>query len=67
MSANNDPVTIPFEDIAVRAYHFWEERGSPIGSAEEDWFRAEEQLRSENTGAVEKAEGPAAETLAAAA
>ena len=59
MSTNNDPVTIPYEDIAGRAHHFWEERGSPIGSPEEDWFRAEEQIRSEKAPAVEKADPPA--------
>lgn len=27
------------------AYQFWEERGRRLGSAEEDWFRAERELR----------------------
>ena len=27
------------------AYQFWEERGRPSGSSEEDWFRAEQQLK----------------------
>ena len=27
------------------AYQFWEERGRPLGSSEEDWFRAEQELR----------------------
>ena len=26
------------------AFQFWQERGSPIGSPELDWFRAEEAL-----------------------
>jgi Protein of unknown function (DUF2934) len=34
------------EAIAALAYHLWVERGRPEGSAEEDWFRAEEILRS---------------------
>jgi Protein of unknown function (DUF2934) len=34
------------EDVAVLAYHLWEQRGCPEGSAEMDWFEAEEQLRS---------------------
>jgi len=29
---------------AILAYHFWQERGCPIGSPEEDWFRAEQSL-----------------------
>jgi hypothetical protein len=47
-----DPMTIPVsytlpeEDIARKAYALWEERGRPFGSAEEDWFRAKEQLNS---------------------
>jgi hypothetical protein len=29
----------------ILAYEFWRARGCPEGSAEEDWFLAEEQLR----------------------
>jgi len=31
-------------DIAALAHRLWEERGCPIGSPEEDWFKAEELL-----------------------
>ena len=31
--------------IAIRAYQRWERRGCPIGSPEEDWVQAEEELR----------------------
>jgi hypothetical protein len=31
------------EDIAKRAYHFWEQRGRPLGSPEVDWSRAERE------------------------
>jgi len=31
--------------IARLAYSYWEARGRPHGSPEEDWFRAEEELR----------------------
>ncbi len=34
------------EDIARLAYTFWQERGCQGGSAEDDWFRAENELRS---------------------
>jgi len=27
------------------SYQFWEERGRPLGSSEQDWFRAERELR----------------------
>ena len=31
--------------VAELAYLYWEARGRPDGSSEEDWFRAEEELR----------------------
>jgi len=49
MSPNADEVTrqtegSPHEAIALRAYRLWESRGCPIGSPEEDWFRAEREI-----------------------
>jgi len=32
-------------EIEELAYQFWEERGRPSGSSEEDWLRAERQLQ----------------------
>jgi hypothetical protein len=32
------------EEIERRAYHWWEARGRPFGSPEEDWFNAEQEL-----------------------
>ena len=34
-----------FDEVAVLAYKYWEERGRPEGSDQEDWFRAESELR----------------------
>jgi len=34
------------EEIAALAYSFWEARGHQGGSPEEDWLRAEEELRA---------------------
>ncbi len=34
-------------DIAARAYDLWQAKGRPEGSAQEDWFRAAEELRSQ--------------------
>lgn len=34
------------EDIGVLAYSYWEARGFQGGSPEEDWLRAEQELRS---------------------
>ncbi len=31
--------------IAELAYGYWEARGRPLGSPEEDWFRAEDDFR----------------------
>ncbi len=33
------------EEIATLAYSYWEARGEQGGSAWEDWFRAEEELK----------------------
>jgi hypothetical protein len=31
----------------LAAFFLWEERGCPFGTPEVDWFRAEEQMRSQ--------------------
>ena len=43
--SQNTPLTDATEPstIAARAYELWIERGCPIGSPEEDWFRAEQE------------------------
>ena len=41
------PSTSTHDEIASLAYALWHARGCPDGSSEEDWFRAEHQLRSE--------------------
>ena len=33
------------EEVARLAHQYWLERGSPIGTPEEDWFRAEAEIR----------------------
>ncbi len=33
------------DEIACLAYESWQQRGCPIGTPEEDWFRAEEQIK----------------------
>jgi len=32
--------------ISALAYQFWCERGSPVGSDQADWFRAESELKN---------------------
>ena len=45
------PVEISAHQIADLAYFLWMDRGCPAGSSEEDWFRAEAQLRAQATTA----------------
>jgi hypothetical protein len=40
------------EQIAARAYQLWVRRGCPIGSAEEDWFTARQELESSRNEAM---------------
>jgi len=45
--AAESPVINPtFEEIAQLAYCYWEARGYQDGSPEQDWLRAEHELRS---------------------
>ena len=37
------------DEIAVLAYSYWEDRGCQGGSPQEDWLRAERELRSRRT------------------
>jgi len=37
--------SIPREEIERLAYYYWLERGGQGGSPEDDWFRAEAELR----------------------
>lgn len=41
------------EEIAALAYSYWEARGCQGGSPEEDWFRAELELRGAATAGKE--------------
>jgi hypothetical protein len=36
------------EDIALLAHSYWQARGCQGGSPDEDWLRAEQQLRANN-------------------
>lgn len=41
-------------EVEKLAYRFWEERGRPFGSSEEDWFKAEREFRRGLTGPPER-------------
>jgi hypothetical protein len=47
-----EAVPLPFrrEEVAVRAFELWKERGSPLGSPEVDWKEAERDLLSRSRG-----------------
>ena len=45
-AGTSENVQIDPEEIARLAYSYWEARGYQGGSPEEDWLRAEQQLRT---------------------
>jgi hypothetical protein len=42
----NDHSLVSNEDVERRAYTLWEERGRPLGSPEEDWYKAKDELQT---------------------
>jgi hypothetical protein len=44
--AMEDELPVTANDIAALAYQLWEARGCPMGSPDEDWYRAEELIAS---------------------
>ncbi len=44
-SSNVTRMRIPHDQIAMLAHRYWSERGRQHGHHEEDWFRAEQELR----------------------
>jgi hypothetical protein len=45
------PVLTP-DEVAELAYHFWVNRGCPMGSPDSDWLRAEQELRRKKRSLV---------------
>jgi hypothetical protein len=44
---STEPTTVnPNDKIEALAYLHWLDRGCPIGSPEEDWFQAENELKN---------------------
>ena len=46
-SMQQGAMQIPHEKIAMRAYDKWCKRGCPQGTHMQDWFEAENELRTE--------------------
>jgi hypothetical protein len=44
-SSNVTQMRVPHDQIAMLAHRYWNERGRQDGHHEEDWYRAEENLR----------------------
>ncbi|HTU92115.1 MAG TPA: DUF2934 domain-containing protein [Gemmataceae bacterium] len=44
---NMQPLMVPHEKIAMRAYEKWIKRGRPPGTGMEDWLEAESELKTE--------------------
>jgi hypothetical protein len=45
-AGRNISETVNGNAVELLAYQLWQRRGSPIGSAENDWFQAEEELQA---------------------
>lgn len=45
IASNPRPTNVSREEIARLAHHYWTERGHQHGNHEEDWYRAEQELR----------------------
>ena len=43
---NGNGSSVPHDQVAQLAHRFWNERGRAHGHHEEDWYRAEQALRS---------------------
>ena len=39
-------IALSEEEIALRSYFLWESRGRPLGSPEEDWYKARNEMQS---------------------
>ncbi len=46
------PAETPHEQTERLAYHYWEERGRPEGTPNEDWFQAERELERQREAAT---------------
>ena len=48
--ANSSDAAIDHEAVEAMAYQLWLLRGCPVGSDQEDWYRAEAELKGKRQG-----------------
>lgn len=48
VSAAGMESSLDYETVSRLAYSYWEARGRPYGSPEDDWFRATSELSGRN-------------------
>lgn len=48
-ASTTTPAEITTQQIADLAYFIWLDRGCPAGTSEEDWYRAESELRAQSS------------------
>lgn len=46
LASGHGVMTSAHDEVAALAYQLWQARGCPYGSAEEDWLRAESEVRA---------------------
>jgi hypothetical protein len=44
------PVQLPRDKIAQRAFEIWVRKGRPVGTSDQDWLQAEQELQRELQG-----------------
>ena len=53
-TANRPESSVDHEVVEAMAYQLWLQRGCPVGSEQEDWYRAESELKA----TAERTSGP---------
>ena len=48
-SAKGPEASVNHEAVEAMAYQLWLQRGCPTGSEQEDWYRAEAELKDKST------------------
>jgi len=46
--ANRPAAPVEHETVEAMAYQLWLQRGCPLGSDQEDWYRAEAELKDKD-------------------